>query len=307
MTEYELFSRRQERLARAGQPIIYQYDALPRPFRNQVKYIWRDAIGPHHGDFWRAVYESIARDLGEAPLDEHARDYANYYAQCLKYLDTDGPTTALDVIELSFRILDRVVRNMADYVIGQAGGVRDQSADEAIAELNARFQEHAVGYQYLDGFLVRIDSQYMHAEVVEPALALLHDAGFTGPSEEFLRGHEHYRHGRNKEALVAALGAFESTMKAICDARGWAYPAGAPASKLIKAMLDNELIPASLQNQVSQLASFLEGVATVRNKMGGHGQGSRPVPTEPHFVEYALNLSAANIVLLVKAHRAKPS
>jgi hypothetical protein len=50
---------------------------------------------------------------------------------------------------------------------------------------------------------------------VKPALSLLHDAGFDGPADEFMKGFEHYRHGRNKEAVAEALKAFESTMKAI--------------------------------------------------------------------------------------------
>jgi len=37
--------------------------------------------------------------------------------------------------------------------------------------------------------------------------------------------------------------------------------------------------------------------------MAGHGQGAVTVKVEPYFVEYALNLAASNIVLLINAYR----
>ena len=44
---------------------------------------------------------------------------------------------------------------------------------------------------------------------------------------------------------------------------------------------------------------------TVRNRMGGHGQGKdrKQVPT--HFAAFALHLAASNIVFLVESHVAK--
>ncbi|NJL59598.1 MAG: hypothetical protein HC887_08105 [Desulfobacteraceae bacterium] len=45
--------------------------------------------------------------------------------------------------------------------------------DDAIDELNSRFKEHGVGYQYESGELIRVDSQFLHAEAVKPTLNLL--------------------------------------------------------------------------------------------------------------------------------------
>ncbi len=65
-------------------------------------------------------------------------------------------------------------------------------------------------------------------------------------------------------------------------------------------------MPPDVRNQFSQLASLMEGIATVRNRMGGHGQGSAPVEIPDYVAAYALHLAAANIVLLVEAHKALP-
>jgi hypothetical protein len=69
--------------------------------------------------------------------------------------------------------------------------------------------------------------------MVKPALALLNSAGFDGPADEFIRAFDHYRHGRNKEAVAEALKSFESTMKTICAARKWTPPPHATAKPLL--------------------------------------------------------------------------
>lgn len=122
-----------------------------------------------------------------------------------------------------------------------------------------------------------------------------------------MKAHDHYRHGRHKEAITEALKAFESTMKAICDARQWSYPATATAKPLIDAALKNNLIPAPLANSFDNFRAAMEsGLPTVRNKLSGHGQGAKPVTVPDYVAGYALNLAAANIVLLVWAHKAMP-
>ena len=93
-----------------------------------------------------------------------------------------------------------------------------------------------------------------------------------------MQAHEHYRKGNNKDAIVNAQNAFESTMKAICDQRGWDYGTErATASKIIDVLFKNNLIPSEMQSHFTALRSTLEsGLPTVRNQpgQGGHGQGS---------------------------------
>jgi hypothetical protein len=153
--------------------------------------------------------------------------------------------------------------------------------------------------------LVRRDSEFIHDQAVKPALALLQDPAFSGAEEEFQSAYERFRKGDNKGAIADTLKAFESTMKAICDARGWTYHSGATASALIAIMFDKRLVPAYLANHFGGLRSALEaGVPTVRNKTSGHGQGAVPQEVPDHLVAFALHLAASNIVFLVQAHRA---
>ena len=204
----------------------------------------------------------------------------------------------LDVIELSFHVIDRHARTHG-YL-----GKRDPSgdADRAIEELNLRFKEHGVGYYFTDGQIVRIDSEFVHSEVVRPAFGILDQKQYAGARQEFLKAHEHYRKGDTKEALNECLKSLESVMKSICDKRKWPYDDRATASTLIGICFDNQLIPSFWQTQFAALRSLLEsGAPTARNKLSGHGQGADPMPVPGHIAGYVLHMTAAAIVFLAEA------
>jgi AbiJ-like protein len=212
MTVVDLFSKRKKRQASQGKADVYRYDAVPDRLRVQVVHIWRAALGPWvRGDtpfvrhspsssLWEFIQDTIARESGMWHL---GGAMSNPETRCIEYLmstETDG---ALDIIELSFRVIDRCTRDFGPGDRGDAG--IKQNPDDAIEELNQRFQEHGVGYQYLDGEIVRVDSQFLHSETVKPALSLLHDAGFSGPADEFIRAFDHYRKQERKDAIPTRL------------------------------------------------------------------------------------------------------
>jgi hypothetical protein len=311
MVILETFSKRQKRLANAGTQDIYTYDALPTQFRVQVIHIWNSALGRYYArsplhvagspanKLWENLHDTLAREFGVFKL-AHGLDPAE---RCQLHLMGADLSEALDAIEFACRIIDRLARQMHPY--SREAAEITQTADDAISELNGRFPEHGLGYQYAEGDLIRLDSQFLHAETVKPALSLLGEQGFDGPAQEFLGAFEHYRHGRNKEAITDALKAFESTMKAICSARGWRRQENATAKPLLDIMSQNDLLPAELQSHFAAFRSAMEsGLPTISNKMSRHGQGSVPVNVPPHVVAHALHLAAANIVLLVQAHKA---
>ena len=171
-----------------------------------------------------------------------------------------------------------------------------------LLELNFRLTEAGVGYQFEQGQVLRVDSQLVHSDAVKPALALLSDARFQGPHQEFLHAHELYRtakpgdHKALEDAIAAALKAFESTMKVICDLNKWPYDANATAAPLVQTVIKNGLVPQYLQ-------SSLEGLATLSNRTSRHGQGSRVRNMPPYFAAYALHLAASNILMLVEAFK----
>lgn len=307
----DFFSKRAARAAKAGAPDVYQYDDLPDAFRVQVVHIWQRALGDYcpqsvsrlYGpppSIWEAIETDIAEEHGVFRLGNERDPFervANYF------LRAKESGKALDVIEAVFTAIEHYVRPDLHY----ASIYVKQHPDDAIADLNRRFREHGIGYQYANEQVMRIDSQYMHAEAVKPALVLLSAPGFAGPLDEFMRAHKHYRDGKHKEAINEALKAFESTMKSICDQRGWAYDKNKDAAKaLIEVVLREGLVPTYLQTAFGGLRAVLEGaVPTARNRTSGHGQGAAPTVVPEYFAAYVLHMTASNIVFLIEANSAK--
>lgn len=312
MAIFETFSKRKKRLEKAGKEDVYQYDHFPEEFRVQVIHIWAGTIGRFHlrirgydmdtpaSACWGTIHDTLAREKGAFFLGD-PNDYPDQ--RCQAFLMTASADELLDIIDLSFKVIDRPLRRQgADY---RTRARTDQDPDEAIAELNHRFREHGIGYQFEGGMLVRVDSQFVHDQAVKPALALLHEAGFQGPSDEFLTAFDKHKKGDTKGAIADALKAFESTIKAICDKRRWARPPNATAKPLMDILFSNGLVPKNLESQFAGLRSAMEsGLPTISNQTSRHGQGAQPVEVPEHMAAYALHLAASNIVFLVQCHKA---
>lgn len=201
----------------------------------------------------------------------------------------------IDVVELAFKLAEEwVAKNWSN---------KKQQISSAIEELNYRLKQHQQPYQYTNGQIIRIESEYLHIEATEPAIKLLHLNGYDGAQQEFMKAHEHFRNRRNKEAIAEALKAFESVMKTICDRRGWAYDQHWTAKKFIPFLLEQGLVDSFWQSHLLGLSSMLMGVATGRNKTSGHGQGSELQHVPDHLANYILNMTASGIVFLIDANQ----
>ncbi len=311
MAIVELFSKRQKKL-RGDVPDVYVYDNLPQPLRVQIVHILTDTIGDDvqyskHTNvkgIYRDIVNILCREYGLFQLQDQYESYGdrNYRAElCNFFLQIECIDTALDVIEISFRFIIAIVKEPSR--LGYTSDAREHGRD-AIDELNKRLKEHGVGFQFIEGEIVRVDSELIHSEAVKPALRLLNSKNYEGAQQEFLSAHEHYRHGNYKESLNDCLKSFKSTMKAICDKRGWSYPPNATAKALIQLCFDNNLIPSFWQQQFSSLRSMLEGgIPTGRNKLSGHGQGAVPTEVPDYLVAYMLHMTASTLVFLTTAEK----
>jgi uncharacterized protein DUF7014/AbiJ-like protein len=279
--------------------------------------------------YWSAIYKHYTREIGLLDLAGAGK------VDALKKFFLEADTAdCLDLIDITFHVIDTDIRHQwASEALGEAEqsdeeGFQDanyygdrhfsnpslsslevtRSPDDAIQELNRRFRAHGIGYEFAGHQLMRVDSLYVHAEIVKPTINLLSNMEFAGASSEFLRAHEHYLHGRKKEAIVEATKAFESTLKTICDLSGWAYQANAGASKLSGIVIEHGLIDTSLQSLLSGVRNTLQdGLPTIRNTRGAHGQGSQPDEVPDYLVAYALHLAATTILMLVEAYNDRRS
>lgn len=302
MAIFDLFSKRQK-MIRGEVPDIYVYDEIPKSLRIQIVHIMTDTIGQDKDRYGRrasSVYEyihkTLCKEYGLFKLFDRSREeedaVLNYFVNCEDY------ERCLDVIEISFHLIENFVSK--SYQNYKQNTTSTQHPDDAIGELNARFKESGVGYQFESGELIRVDSQFLHSETVKPVLRLLGaEKTYSGSNDEFLSAHEHYRHKRYKECLNDCLKSFESLMKAIHEKHSWAYNQTDTAKKLINSCLSNNLVPEYLQNQFSSVRILLEsGIPTVRNKEGGHGQGAEISTVPEYLASYTLHLTATNLLFL---------
>ena len=177
--------------------------------------------------------------------------------------------------------------------------------NKVIFEINFRFKENGIGYEYnLDSQqFIPVDSELINQNAIKPAIESLTEPRFTTALEELKGAYKNLQNNDPGSAIVCANNSFESTMKVIYQKRGWEYKNKA-TKRLIKVAFDNGLIPKSTEAFAHSLRSVLEnGVPTIRNNFGGHGQGPESKETPNHLGRFVLNMTASLIHFLIEADR----
>lgn len=308
MAIFDLFSKRQADAAKSGVVDVYQYDLIPKNLRVQVAQIAVEAIGKSgsHGDrfmtgdeendLWFQIERIYLREKG---LEGIARDEFSG-SRVRSFMRECSTSDWLDFLELIALGIEAMASEKRGYE-RQKWQV-SMHGQAAIDEINYRLRQAGVGYQ-LEGIrLIRVDSQYMHSEVVKPALALLSGPGFEGARQEFLAAHHHYRGGENRQAVAMAANAVESTFKSVFDQKGWAYQKGARISDLVKIARANALWPDYMDASFDQLVATLQsGLPKIRDNDASHGQGATPKNVPSYIAAYALHLAASKILFITEA------
>ncbi|HDS9640777.1 TPA: hypothetical protein QH887_003015 [Klebsiella aerogenes] len=310
MAIHDIYSKRQRRI-RGEVSDVYIYDNIPQKFKIQFIHIIEEAIGictthtrmsfssyQHNtkDNVYKRILKTLLAEYGRFKLKNDATSYSD---EIFSYFLTTSVTDhSLDIIELFCIELLSIFKNPPSIAS------RDRAVD-ALSGINTRFKENNIGYQFENEEIIRVDSQFIHSEVVKPTLSLLSSNDeYDGVMDEFLAAHEHYRLDNFKECLNECLKSYESIMKAIHDKRKWQYNKTDTASKLINSCLEHELIPSYLQGQFTSLKTMLEsGIPTIRNKNSGHGQGTGVTTVPRELVSYMLHLTATNILFLAQSEQ----
>jgi len=297
------YSKRRKDAEKEGKPDIYRYSGpFPPQLTNQIEHILGDMLGRGYDEesekAWEEVEYVLQRELGIVSFSGKRERRPAAWAHFIQAQMYDSEPI-LDVVEQALSVAMRF-----EEASGRSPG--GMSVSDAESLLNRYFQERRFGYRVERGLIIRIDTEFLHQEVVRPALGLLQKAGFEGAEEEFLRAHEHYRHGKGRDALVAAGCAFESACKTVLEARGVACGPKDTAAKLVDKVFENGLVEGYLRSHFSSFANMMKsGLPTMRNKSGGHGQGVSPEPPLPdYFVAFGLHQAAALVVFLQRSAEA---
>lgn len=303
---FETFARRKFLESRGSEPEIYTYENLPEQLRYQICVAFSEGIGryssdadhnlyplPNANEWWEQIDRICRKEIFSYLSSMQGRDLSQRIFNFVT--NSTSIDDVLSIVEICCVGLVAVDDN--------GGSPKDRGAEvkgmKAIEEVNSRFEQHGIGFQFENKRIIRVDSRVTHAEILKPALALLKNAVFIKANEEFLRAHGHYRSAAYKDCVAAANRSFESMLKAICDKEGWSYGKGDGASELVTKVTTNGLFTHDFDRSFTAYVAMLKaGLPAVRNDAGGHGEGLAAAAVTEQIARFALNLTATNLVFL---------
>lgn len=301
----KLYSKRQ-----LVKPDIFNYGNLEQTLKNQIFLIWmgffnQDTVNKELANYiWGDIYLTLLKEHGVLELHRTQMGEKSDMPYLVRkyFLDyLHDINKLLDVIELVFRYIDEY-DPIHKEKFGRSPNYLITSKD-AISELNARFLEHGVGYEFSGGQILRIDNKMLHEKVIKTTLWLTTISDFQSVNQEFLSATEHLRHSRFVECSNECLKAYESTLKIICSKMGWTYSQNDTSNKLISICFENNLIPDYLQAYFTGIRQVLEsGIPTIRNRTSAHGKGTQKVELPPHLAAFMVYLTGTSINYLIESY-----
>lgn len=302
---FDVFSRRRRPSEKPRKP-------LGAEFRRRVLMLCRDRFSPRHSgyaaladyrhEFWNEIHRRLTFLLGRHQLSDDPR-VSSADHDVLAFLDQCEDEYFLDFIEYIFQV--DCYRHIGDDENRMVEEIDDLFRLDDLPYALTRFVRETRTEEYhgrpaqvlhlvAQPQVVLRDHQVTFAEAISPTLQLLADKGFTSANREFLDALEDYRKGRYADCLTKSCSAFESTMKLICARRGWPHSDRDTAASLLKVILSNSSLDAFFEQP-------LLTIATLRNRLSSsHGAGTQPRVVPAHKARYALNATAAAILLLTE-------
>jgi len=179
--------------------------------------------------------------------------------------------------------------------------VKNDDKKEIIVSLNKILYKHSLGYQIdiIKDQIIRVDSTHVYEETIQNVFLLLSNIQFKNVDDEYRKAYEELKDGNYEGVLVEANKAFESTMKIICDLKEYGLPKKHNASALIAHLRSNSFIENFQDEKFNGLAKTLQSPSITRNNQGGHGQGRKKRELSVMYAEYALQVTASSILLLI--------
>jgi hypothetical protein len=300
----DAFSRRQRVSKETVSP-------LPLDFRNRVVMLCMDLFDQYKeqysfDQFWEELHEKFRYLVGREHLTQD-RHTGTVYEDIRHFLNSCSDEHFVDFIEFIFQTSpyhrqSYIRRNQNLLVQDINQWFLFDDLPNALTFFVRERQAERINDEELERDVlisspkvIRRDDQATYVLAIEPALILLRDNHFISANNEFREALDDYRRGDYGDCLTKCGSAFESTMKLICDRKGWPYSQKDTALPLLQTIIKE-----------SQTESFFEQplmlIATMRNRLSkSHVSGTMERQLPEHVAKYAINATAAAIVLLVDA------
>ncbi len=279
----ELYSDSKRNLERID---IFVYDKVSDKFKNNLFYFIKDYLTiVELVQIYKKITKAygLGRDISETYLNKPNTFQDGFISGFEKLIyEEDSIDFYLDLIVL---FLNEVTEDKT----------------KTISSLNKILYKYSLGYQIdkIKDQIIRVDSKHIYKEGTKKVLLLLNDIEFENVDDEYRKAYEELKNGNYESVLVEANKAFESTMKIICELKKYGLPKKHNASALIAHLRENDFIENFQDEKFNGLAKTLQSPAIARNNQAGHGQGNEKRELPLIFAEYALQVTAANILLLI--------
>ena len=268
-------------IKRYPQKMVYQ-DKVPPPigklFRQAALIIF-DVIQnlAAREAFFERIHNRLARELGHWLYQAES-----YEESCSKFLaepfdlwnNRHGTAdyffkSRLSLIELLFRELELEFTGH-----GRQGDKASATLRQAIVELNFRMREAQLPFHFHNGMLQLADDTLTTKQIAEPFWEIVHNTKWSNVDMDMKEAVDRRDIGE-RDAVLYALKALESTIKIISGEKGWTRGNEKGAANYI----DNLVSAAHGQFIAAWEAEALKLLFRELRNPHGHGPGSQPQPT----------------------------
>ena len=303
---FQVFSRR-------PRPPVEEPLEIPETLRNRIFLFCNDlysnkraefSMGDYVGAFWHEAQGMLCLRHGRLWLTRHGEDRQSSVEDAIQFTLHCGGDHYLDFVEYIFRAKAFFRVALPEHqVISELNQLLQFSnapffvtgfVKEQVDESDPRGGTAHYVYTREYPRAVLRTAEVLHVQSTLPLLEFLRRPEYKAANSEYLSAMEDFRHGAYGDTLTKCGSCFESVLKIICRRRGWRFNENDTAAPLIKTVLANTTLPSFFEQ-------VLIIVATLRNKLStAHGAGDVSRAVHRHVAEFALNATAACILLLVK-------
>jgi hypothetical protein len=162
------------------------------------------------------------------------------------------------------------------------------------SELNDVLAEEEVPWRLLDGRMVLLDRVFARDELASRANVAIETQGFEGAGVEMQQARDAIIDGDGRGAIHRSGNALESVMQALLGREHGA--AKALLQHLVRGGYFDDL-PDRLRQPF--VAKVMDALPWMRNHLGGHGQGEKPVEVPQPYAELAADLASSISYFLI--------
>lgn len=165
-------------------------------------------------------------------------------------------------------------------------------------KINKIFEEYDIGFEIICNECVEViikENTFIHTIINKPVLDLLNGKKFEIINKELMDAYGHCKKGEWSDCILDCGKAFESTLKLICKEKKWEYNKDKDTlSRLLEICKSNGLFYDFC------ISSFV-GIATIRNRLGGHGEDPDPnYVADKSYAFYTIGHVSSLIYLFIK-------